>query len=74
MHLVELIISGLIIISSIFYFQTPLSHACSNGLLPVVDFLSDIPDVDVNIPDKEGNPPIIFAAQAGSLLISSLIH
>ena len=32
--------------------------------------LSEIPEVDVNIPDKEGNTPIIFAAQAGIFLFS----
>ena len=46
-------------------FQTALSHACSSGLTPVVEMLSEIQEVDANIPDKEGNTPIIFAAQAG---------
>ncbi|XP_076459480.1 uncharacterized protein LOC143292784 isoform X2 [Babylonia areolata] len=45
--------------------RTGLSHLCSNGLAQAVDILSDVPEVDVNIPDKEGNTPLIFAAQAG---------
>lgn len=48
-------------------FQTPLSHACAGGILPIVDMLSETPEVDVNCPDKEGNTPLIYAAQAGSL-------
>ena len=50
-------------------FQTALSHACSSGLTPVVEMLSEIPEVDANIPDKEGNTPIIFAAQAGTYIV-----
>jgi ankyrin repeat protein len=46
--------------------QTGLSHLCSNGLAPAVDILSDVPEVDINLPDKEGNTPLIFAAQAGT--------
>ncbi|KAK7506271.1 hypothetical protein BaRGS_00002383, partial [Batillaria attramentaria] len=45
--------------------RTGLSHLSANGLAPGVDILSDVPEVDVNIPDKEGNTPLIFAAQAG---------
>ena len=45
--------------------QTGFSHLCSNGLAAAVDLLHNVPEVDVNIPDKEGNTPLIFAAQAG---------
>ncbi|XP_025082740.1 neurogenic locus notch homolog protein 4-like [Pomacea canaliculata] len=45
--------------------RTGLSHLCSSGLAPAVDLLSDVQEVDVNLPDKEGNTPLIFAAQAG---------
>ena len=58
-------------------FQTGLSHLCSSGLAPAIDILTDVPEVDVNIPDKEGNTPLIFAAQAGNetlIFFVSLIH
>ncbi|XP_070180346.1 uncharacterized protein [Littorina saxatilis] len=45
--------------------RTGISHLCSSGLAPAVDILSEVPEIDVNIPDKEGNTPLIFAAQAG---------
>ncbi|XP_076458400.1 uncharacterized protein LOC143292101 [Babylonia areolata] len=45
--------------------RTGFSHLCSSGLAPAVDILSEVPEVDVNLPDKEGNTPLIFAAQAG---------
>lgn len=45
--------------------QTGLSHACANGFTPAVEALSEVPEVDVNQPDNEGNSPLIFAAQAG---------
>ncbi|KAL8593301.1 hypothetical protein ACOMHN_009954 [Nucella lapillus] len=45
--------------------RTGLSHLCSSGLAPAVNMLSEVPEVDVNIPDKDGNTPLIFAAQAG---------
>jgi ankyrin repeat protein len=47
--------------------QTALCHACTSGILPIVQLLSEIPHVDVNLGDKEGNTPLIFAAQAGIL-------
>ena len=31
----------------------------------IVEMLADVPEVEVNLPDKEGNTPLIFAAQAG---------
>ncbi|KAL8591022.1 hypothetical protein ACOMHN_002567 [Nucella lapillus] len=45
--------------------RTGFSHLCSGGLAPAVDILSEVPEMDVNLPDKEGNTPLIFAAQAG---------
>ena len=46
-------------------FQTALAHACFSGCLPIVEVLSEVPGVDVNLADKEGNTPMIFASQAG---------
>lgn len=48
-----------------FTLQTALCHACASGLLPIVQLLSEVSGVDVNQGDKEGNTPLIFAAQAG---------
>ncbi|XP_050418548.1 ankyrin repeat domain-containing protein 24 [Patella vulgata] len=45
--------------------RTGMSHICAAGLYPAIDILSDAPEIDINIPDKEGNSPLIFAAQAG---------
>ncbi|XP_055870404.1 photoreceptor ankyrin repeat protein-like isoform X2 [Biomphalaria glabrata] len=45
--------------------RTGLSHLCSAGLTPALEMLIDVPEVDVNLPDKEGNTPLILAAQAG---------
>ncbi|CAG5115298.1 unnamed protein product [Candidula unifasciata] len=45
--------------------RTGLSHLCSTGLAPALELLTDLPELDVNLPDKEGNTPLILAAQAG---------
>ncbi|XP_029642746.1 uncharacterized protein LOC115217241 [Octopus sinensis] len=45
--------------------RTGISHACSSGFSTIVEMLAEVPEVEVNIPDKEGNTPLIFAAQAG---------
>ncbi|ESO02236.1 hypothetical protein HELRODRAFT_161480 [Helobdella robusta] len=45
--------------------QTGLSHACANGFMPILELLMKLEDVDVNLPDNEGNTPLIYAAQAG---------
>ncbi|XP_059142863.1 ankyrin repeat domain-containing protein 33B-like, partial [Physella acuta] len=45
--------------------RTGLSHLCSTGLTPALELLIDVPELDVNLPDKEGNTPLILAAQAG---------
>ncbi|KAH9498317.1 Ankyrin repeat domain-containing protein 33B [Bulinus truncatus] len=44
--------------------RTGLSHLCSAGLTPALEMLIDVPELDVNLPDKEGNTPLILAAQA----------
>ena len=42
-----------------------MSHACGNGFLPILELLSQLEEVDPNLPDKDGNTPLIFASQAG---------
>lgn len=45
--------------------RTGVSHACEGGFLGVLELLADVPGLDINLPDKEGNTPLIFASQAG---------
>ena len=52
----------------VFISQTGLSYVSAAGLVPVIEMLSEVPELDPNIPDKEGNTPLIFAAQAGKFL------
>ncbi|XP_061184652.1 ankyrin repeat domain-containing protein 33B-like [Saccostrea echinata] len=55
--------------------KTALCHACASGMLPIVQLLSEVPEVDVNLSDKEGNSPLIFAAQAGYReIVRVLLH
>ena len=39
----------------------------------MLDLLEDIPGIDYNIPDNEGNTPLHFAAQAGHVEIVSFL-
>lgn len=45
--------------------QTAVSYICSNGLVQFLDILLQIPKIDVNKADNEGNTPLHFAAEAG---------
>ena len=49
--------------------QTGLVHACANGFLPILELLAEVEEVDVNLPDNEGNTALIFASQAGKLIL-----
>lgn len=46
--------------------QTALHLACRRGCLKLVGAILEYSDVDVDIHDKDGNPPIVFALAAGS--------
>lgn len=46
--------------------QTALHLACRRGCLKLVDAILEYSAVDVDIHDKDGNPPIVFALAAGS--------
>ena len=48
-----------------------MSYACGNGFLPILELLSQLEEVDPNLPDKDGNTPLIFAAQAGMTPLST---
>ncbi|XP_066138249.1 uncharacterized protein [Euwallacea fornicatus] len=45
--------------------RTILSHVASNGTIDVLELLLQVPGLDPNKPDNEGNTPLHFAAQAG---------
>ncbi|CAB4065325.1 unnamed protein product [Lepeophtheirus salmonis] len=45
--------------------RVPVSYVCSNGVIEMLEILEDVPGIDYNIPDKEGNTCLHFAAQAG---------
>lgn len=49
-------------------FQTAISYICSNGLLSFLDIVLQLPRIDVNKGDNEGNTPLHFAAEAGELM------
>lgn len=51
--------------------QTAVSYICSNGLVQFLDILLQIPKIDVNKADNEGNTPLHFAAEAGEECILS---
>jgi ankyrin repeat protein len=42
-----------------------VSYVASGGSLAMLEALAQFPAVDFNFPDKEGNAPLHFAAQAG---------
>ncbi|XP_013381092.1 ankyrin repeat domain-containing protein 33B [Lingula anatina] len=45
--------------------RTGLSHASEQGFMDILRPLGSLEGMDVNIPDNEGNTPLIFAAEAG---------
>jgi hypothetical protein len=53
--------------------QAPVSHLCGNGMIEMLDLLEDIPGIDYNIPDIEGNTPLHYAAQAGHVEVVSFL-
>lgn len=42
-----------------------MSYIVSSGLLAMLEAITQLPGVDINKPDNEGNTPLHFAAQAG---------
>ena len=46
--------------------RTALSYACENGHCKLVKLLID-DDYDINMPDKEGNTPLMYAAISGNV-------
>lgn len=60
MHLGRCLIAG-----DVNLFQTALSYVASNGPLELLELILQLPGLDPNKPDNEGNTPLHFAAQAG---------
>ncbi len=54
-------------------FQSPVSHLCGNGMIEMLELLEDIPNIDYNAPDAEGNSPLHFAAQAGHVEVVAFL-
>jgi len=42
-------------------------------MIEMLELLEDIPNVDYNAPDNEGNTPLHFAAQAGHVEVVSFL-
>ncbi|XP_047316701.1 E3 ubiquitin-protein ligase KEG-like [Impatiens glandulifera] len=47
--------------------QTALHLACRRGCLELVEAILEYSEADPNLPNKDGNPPIVFSLAAGSL-------
>lgn len=45
--------------------RTAISYICSTNLTNFLELFLQLPGIDVNKPDNEGNSPLHFAAQAG---------
>lgn len=45
--------------------RTAISYICSTNLINFLELFLQLPGIDVNKPDNEGNTPLHFAAQAG---------
>ncbi|XP_062709527.1 uncharacterized protein LOC109426759 [Aedes albopictus] len=45
--------------------RTAISYICSTNLTNFLELFLQLPGIDVNKPDNEGNTPLHFAAQAG---------
>ena len=42
-------------------------------MIEMLDLLEDMPGIDCNLPDSEGNTPLHFAAQAGHVEVVSFL-
>ncbi|XP_039286804.1 photoreceptor ankyrin repeat protein [Nilaparvata lugens] len=47
--------------------RTAVSYISSNGPVSILESIIQLPGIDINKPDNEGNTPLHFAAQAGQV-------
>lgn len=52
----------------LYLLQTLLSYVASNGSIDLLEFILQLPGLDPNKADNEGNTPLHFAAQAGEFI------
>ncbi|XP_046411452.1 SH3 and multiple ankyrin repeat domains protein 1-like isoform X2 [Neodiprion fabricii] len=53
--------------------RTALSYMAGDGAAAMLEAALSFPEVDVNLPDNEGNTPLHFATQAGQLECVSIL-
>ncbi|XP_037924093.1 ankyrin repeat domain-containing protein 33B-like isoform X3 [Hermetia illucens] len=53
--------------------RTAISYICSTNITYLLDIILQIPGIDVNKPDNEGNTPLHFAAQAGQADVVNML-
>ncbi|XP_055708315.1 uncharacterized protein LOC129804753 isoform X2 [Phlebotomus papatasi] len=53
--------------------RTAISYICSTNLTHFLDIFLQLPGIDVNKPDNEGNTPLHFAAQAGQVDVVNML-
>ena len=56
-----------------FSLQSAVSYLCGNGMIEMLDLLEDVPGIDWDHADTEGNTPLHFAAQAGHVEVVSFL-
>ena len=55
------------------FLQSAVSYLCGNGMIEMLELLGDIPGIDFDLADTEGNAPLHFAAQAGHVEVVSFL-
>ncbi|XP_055690655.1 uncharacterized protein LOC129794076 isoform X2 [Lutzomyia longipalpis] len=53
--------------------RTAISYICSTNLTHFLDIFLQLPGIDINKPDNEGNTPLHFAAQAGQVDVVNML-
>ena len=53
--------------------RTALAHACIAERADIVELLSELKECDVNIPDNDGNTPIIYAVRSRNVKVVTVL-
>uniref|UniRef100_A0A1L8DSY6 Putative 26s proteasome regulatory complex subunit psmd10 n=1 Tax=Nyssomyia neivai TaxID=330878 RepID=A0A1L8DSY6_9DIPT len=53
--------------------RTAISYICSTNLVHFLDIFLQLPGIDINKSDNEGNTPLHFAAQAGQVDVVNML-